>query len=123
MNRIRTAVLLSAVLLWAGTPAMACMLLGLGESTAESHCCHEMAAHCGQSAMPATHRCCQAPAYPEPVVTQGQNGVTLKDAIAALAVSQQGDLPAGVVVLSKCSGAAGSPPGEDVSCSSSVLRV
>ena len=52
VNRIRTTVVLGAVLLWAAMPAMACLLPGLPQTEAEREC-HHMAEHCGQSAMPA----------------------------------------------------------------------
>jgi len=122
VNRLRTAVVLGAVLLWAATPAMACLLPGLPQTEAERECCHHVAEHCGQSAMPASHACCQAPTYPEPVVLQGQAS-PLKNAIAAVPNTIGVQLPAVLATSSRCLASLESPPGQPPSCSPSVLRV
>ena len=70
MNVIRTRVfaLLSIALLWAVTPAMACVLPSMTMTPAERQCCHHMAEKCGSSMMPARHSCCQ---------TRGQSSTVL----------------------------------------------
>jgi hypothetical protein len=122
VNRIRTAVVLGAVLLWAGTPAMACLLLGLAQTEAGQECCHHKAEHCGQSGMPSGHACCQGPIYPEAVVVQGQAS-PLKNATAAVPTTIGVHLPAVLAASSRCLASPGSPPGQPPSCSSSVLRI
>lgn len=122
VDRIRTAVVLAAVLLWAATPAMACLLPGLPQTEAERECCHHVAEHCGQSAMPASHACCQAPTYPEPVVLQGQAS-PLKNAITAVPATIGVHLPAVLATSSGCLAFLESPPGQPPSCPSSVLRI
>jgi hypothetical protein len=122
VNRIRTAVVLGAVLLWAATPAMACLLPGVTPTEAGHKCCHHMAEHCGESAMPANHACCQAPIYPETVVVQGQAS-PLKNAISALPTTIGVQLPAVLAASSRCLASLESPPGQPLSCSASVLRI
>ncbi|MGD0791450.1 MAG: hypothetical protein ABR920_06735 [Terriglobales bacterium] len=123
VNRLRTAVVLGAVLLWAATPAMACLLPAFVLTLAERECCHHMAGHCGQSAMPASHTCCQAPIYPETVVAQGQANLPLKNAIAALPATTYSHLPAVIATSSRSLAFLESPPGLAPSRSSSVLRI
>jgi hypothetical protein len=122
VNRMRTAVVLGAVLLWALTPAMACLLPGVPQTQAERECCHHMAEHCGQSAMPASHACCQPPTYPETVVVQGQAS-PLKNVISAVPTTIRVQLPALLATSSRCLASLESPPGKPPSCSSSVLRI
>ncbi len=122
VSRLRTAVVLGAVLLWAATPAMACLLPGPAQTEAMHKCCHHMAGHCGQSAMPASHACCQAPTYPEVVVVRGLAS-PLKNAIAAVPAAIGIHLPAVLATSSRCLASLGSPPGQPPSCSSSVLRI
>ena len=123
VNRIRTAVVLGAVLLWAATPAMACLLPGSAPTPAEHACCHHMIEHCGQSAMPTNHACCQAPIYPETVVVQGGANLPLKNTIAALPTTTHADLSAALAASSRCLALLESPPGEASHCSSFVLRI
>jgi len=40
VNCIRTAFVMGAVLLWAVTPALACLLPGVVQTEAERACCH-----------------------------------------------------------------------------------
>jgi len=57
VTRIRAFALLAIALLWAVTPAMACVLPGATMTPAERECCHHMAEQCGSSMMPASHSC------------------------------------------------------------------
>jgi hypothetical protein len=123
VNRIRTAVVLGAVLLWAATPTMACLLPGFAPTPAERECCHHMTEHCGQSAMPASHACCRAPAQSEPAVLQGQANLPLRNVIVAVPATIQVPWPAFVATSLRCQGFLESPPGPPPSCSSSVLRI
>lgn len=74
VTRIRAFVLLTIALLWAITPAMACVLPGATMTPAERECCHHMAEQCGSSMMPASHSCCKA---------QGPTNNVLPQALAA----------------------------------------
>lgn len=51
--------MLLVTVLWAVTPAIACMLPMRSMTPAEHECCKKMVQHCGSSAMPASHSCCQ----------------------------------------------------------------
>jgi hypothetical protein len=123
VRRIQTIVVLGALLLWAVTPAMACLLAGFAPSRAEHACCNHMTEHCGHSAMPTSHACCQAPIYPETVVVQGGTNLPLKNTIAALPTTTYAHLFALVAASSRCFAYFESPPGKAPSCSSSVLRI
>jgi hypothetical protein len=45
--------------LWAVTPAVACLLPTNQMTPAEQECCRKMAQPCGSSSMPSSHSCCQ----------------------------------------------------------------
>jgi hypothetical protein len=60
VTKTRAFALLTIALLWAITPAMACVLPGATMTPAERECCHHMAEQCGSSMMPASHSCCKA---------------------------------------------------------------
>jgi hypothetical protein len=121
VNRIRTSVVLGAVLLWAVTPAMACLLPGFALTPAERECCHHMAGHCGQSVMPASHTCCQAPTHPA-ALSQAQADLPLKNAIAGLPISAYALSSAVTSTFLRSPAFVESPPGR-ASWSSSVLRI
>jgi hypothetical protein len=123
VNRIRTAVVLGAVLLWAATPTMACFLPGFVPTEAERECCHHMAGHCGQSVMPASHACCQAPAHPETIVVQGQANLPLKNAVAAVPAIPHFHGPSVCATSLRSLAFFESPLDLPPFCSSSVLRI
>jgi len=60
MTRTRAFALLTIALLWAITPAVACVLRGATLTAAEQKCCHHMAEQCGSPTMPASHYCGKA---------------------------------------------------------------
>src|SRR5690349_6426730 len=45
--------------LWAVTPAIACLVPMHQTTLAEHECCLKMAQQCGSSVMPSSHSCCQ----------------------------------------------------------------
>jgi hypothetical protein len=45
--------------LWAVTPAIACLVPVQQMTPAEHECCRKMAQQCGSSVMPSSHSCCQ----------------------------------------------------------------
>ena len=60
VSRNSALAMLVIVVLWAASPAVAC-LLPMGSMTpAEHECCEKMVHQCGSSMMPASHTCCQA---------------------------------------------------------------
>jgi hypothetical protein len=74
VTRTRAFALLAIALLWAVTPAVACVLPGATMTPAERECCHHMAEQCGSSMMPASHSCCKA---------QGPTNTVLPQALTA----------------------------------------
>ena len=123
VNRARAAVVLGAVLLWAATPTMTCLLPCFAQTTAERGCRHRMAEHCGQSAMSASHGCCRALNHPEALVVQGQANLPSKNVIAAVPTTTHVHLPAVIATSLRSLAFCESPPGQPPSCSSSVLRI
>ena len=51
--------MLVVTVIWAATPAIACLVPMHQMTKAEHDCCLKMAQECGSSMMPSTHSCCQ----------------------------------------------------------------
>lgn len=51
--------MLAITVLWAATPAIACLVPMHQMTKAEHDCCLKMAQECGSSMMPSSHSCCQ----------------------------------------------------------------
>lgn len=58
MKALRQLVMIFAACLPLIAPAMVCMIPGMPMSSAERACCKQMATECGNTGMPASHRCC-----------------------------------------------------------------
>ena len=52
--------MLAITVLWAATPAIACLVPMQQMTKAEHDCCLKMAQECGSSMMPSSHSCCQS---------------------------------------------------------------
>src|SRR3974377_890253 len=61
MNRAGAFAMALVMVLWAVTPALACVLPGQEMTTAEQECCQKMAGQCGATMMTYSHTCCQHP--------------------------------------------------------------
>src|SRR5262245_44630595 len=72
VTKARAFVLLTIAVLWAITPAVACVFPGATMTAAERECCHHMAEQCGSSVMPASHSCCKAQGPTNAVLPQAQ---------------------------------------------------
>jgi hypothetical protein len=59
VSRKGALTMLVVTVLWAVTPAIACMIPLRPMTHAEHECCKKMAQQCGSSAMPSSHSCCQ----------------------------------------------------------------
>ncbi|MGB9202948.1 MAG: hypothetical protein WCB94_03125 [Terriglobales bacterium] len=96
MARIRAFALLTIALLWAITPAMACVLPGATMTPAERECCHHMAQQCGSSMIPASHSCCKAQGPANTVLPKAQAAGPLRRLAVAVVppVASLGVLPA-----------------------------
>src|SRR5215468_2552710 len=60
VSRAGAVTMLVITVLWAATPAIACLVPMHQMTKAEHDCCLKMAQECGSSMMPSSHSCCQA---------------------------------------------------------------
>ena len=99
VTRTRAFALLTVAVLWAITPAMACVLPGATMTPAERECCHHMAEQCGSSMMPASHSCCKAQGPTNTVLPQAQAAGPVRPLTIAVVppVASLGALPAATV--------------------------
>ena len=58
VSRIGALLMLVITVLWAATPAIACLVPMHQMTKAEYDCCLKMAQECGSSMMPSNHSCC-----------------------------------------------------------------
>jgi len=79
------------MVLWAVTPALACLLPGQQMSTEEQECCQKMAGQCGSAMMPSSHTCCQHP-------DQRETSVSPEVKYSASRHFTVGVIPQGVIV-------------------------
>src|SRR5215469_2254486 len=59
VSRTGALTMLVVTVLWAATPAIACLVPMHQMTKAEHDCCLKMAQECGSSMMPSSHSCCQ----------------------------------------------------------------
>jgi hypothetical protein len=59
VSRKGALTMLVVTVLWAVTPAIACMIPIRPMTQAEHECCKKMAQQCGSSSMSSSHSCCQ----------------------------------------------------------------
>ena len=59
VSRAGALTMLVITVLWAATPAIACLIPLRPMTQAERECCKKMAQQCGSSVMPSNHSCCQ----------------------------------------------------------------
>lgn len=121
VTRVRAALLLSVVLMWVATPAIACVLPGISLTPAERECCHHMAEQCGQAAMPATHSCCQTKSHHSDAPPQVTASVPTRHLTIAVAVQPIPVLP--IADSSRIAVYLHSPPLDPQPSSISVLRI
>src|SRR5215469_6542145 len=69
VTRVGAFTMLLSTVLWAVTPALACLLPGEQMTTSEQECCQKMAGQCGSTMMPSSHTCCQHHGQDEASVT------------------------------------------------------
>src|SRR6266853_6130219 len=119
VSRVRALVLVNIVLLWVAAPAIACVLPGV--TPAERECCHDMAQHCGQTAMPASHSCCQAPARQNALRQTSISAPNRRVTIAATAIQVTCALPVTTRALLAID--LHSPPPDPQFSSISILRI
>lgn len=59
VSKVGAFTMLVITVLWAATPAIACLVPTYQMTKAEHDCCLKMAQECGSSMMPSSHSCCQ----------------------------------------------------------------
>jgi len=59
VNRAGALTMTMVAVLWAVTPAIACLVPMHQMTPGEHECCRKMAQQCGSSVMPSSHACCQ----------------------------------------------------------------
>src|SRR5438552_19108469 len=123
MTRTRGFALLTIALLWAFTPAMACVLPGAIMTPAERECCHHMAEQCGSSMMQASHACCKTHGPANTVLPQAQAVGPLRPLSIAVVppVASLGALS--TVTLGSHLSLLHAPPPEPSPGSNSILRI
>lgn len=122
-SRIRITFVVGAVLLWAVTPVVACLLPCLVTTPVKQQCSDPMGMRCEYSVMPDSQPCCQAATRPEAVLTRGQASPLLEHVPTAVPIVAHISLPdvltASLASLAFCE----SPPAEAPPSSPSVLRI
>jgi hypothetical protein len=122
VSRSRVAVAIGAVLLWAVTPVLACLLPCLAMAPAKQECSHHMAMHCGHSMVAAGRTCCQMSSHPGFTTVETPVNKLQKRALAVVPVvghfspPEVTPRPTSLAFLE-------SPPQEGPPLSSSVLRI
>ena len=123
VSRTRIIFVVGAVLLWAGTPVVVCLMPCLSPAPAKQECPHKMATHCEYSVMPVSRSCCQGPSRPETILTEGQASQSLKHVLAAVPVIAHISLPEVLTTPLVTLAFFESPPAEAPPLSSSVLKI
>src|SRR5215469_18377818 len=121
VSRKGALTILVVTVLWAVTPAIACMIPTRPTTQAEHECCKKMAQRCGSSAMPSSHSCCQGherdtAVSPVPTYSPTRSfDVAIVPQTAVLLIASEPILPS--------SAALEAPPPEASPGCSSILRI
>lgn len=107
--------------LWAVTPAVACLLPMHQMTPAEHECCRKMAQQCGSSAMPSGHSCCQGHQRDSAINPVSTYSPTRP--FSAAIVPQTAFIQIDSASISTLSPALEAPPPESSPGCSSVLRI
>jgi hypothetical protein len=122
VSRSRAAVAIGAVLLWAVTPALACLLPCFAVAPAKQECSRHMAMHCERSMVTAGRTCCQMSSRPE-ITTVEMRSNKLQERVLAVGPVVAHISPAAVTPGPTSFAFVDSPPDEGPPLSSSVLRI
>ena len=122
VSRSRVAVAIGAVLLWAVTPALACLLPCFDVAPSKQECSRHMAMHCGRSMVTAGRTCCQMSSRPEITTVETRNNKLQERAFAVVAVVAHVS-PSAVTPGPTSFTFFESPPHDGPPLSSSVLRI
>lgn len=121
VSRTGAFAMLVTVVLWAASPAVACLLPMPSMTPAEHECCQKMAHQCGSAMMPASHTCCQA--QPDhTAVSPASTYSATRPFSAALVPHTAGPMMMPGVFALEISALEASPPGPPSGCRS-ILRI
>jgi hypothetical protein len=122
VSRVRATLAVGAVLLWAVTPVLACLLPCLAMAPANQECSRHMAMHCGHSMVAASRTCCQMSSHPGITTVETPVNKLQKRVLAVVPVVGHVSLPE-VTPRRAFLAFLESPPREAPPPSSSVLRI
>src|SRR5579859_1650024 len=122
VSRSRVAVAIGAVLLWAVTPALACILPCFAVAPAKQECSRHMAMHCGRLMVTAGRTCCQMSSRPE-ITTVETRSNKLQERVLAVVPVVAHVSPSAATPGQASLAFLESPPREAPPLSSSVLRI
>jgi hypothetical protein len=122
VSRSRVTVAVGAVLLWAGTPVLACLLPCLATPPAQQECYRHVAMHCGRTMISAAPRCCQVSSHRAIATVETQVSQWQKRALVVVAVINH-VYPSVVTSQLATLVFSESPPDQASPPSSSVLRI
>ena len=121
-SRSRVILAIGTVLLWAVTPALACLLPCMAIPQAKQECSRHMAMHCGRSMVTAGRTCCEVSSRPAITAVETQISKLQKRVLAVVSVfahvcpPEATPQPASLAFLE-------SPPHEALPLPCSVLRI
>jgi hypothetical protein len=113
--------MLVITVLWAATPAIACLVPMRAMTQAEHDCCAKMAQECGSSMMPSSHSCCQVHRHDTAVTPVSNYSPTRPFDVAV--VPQTAILPVAKTSSIVSTTAFETPPPESSLGCSSTLRI
>lgn len=121
VTRAGALTMLVITVLWAATPALACLVPMRARTQAERDCCLKMAQECGSSMMPSSHSCCQVQRH-ETAVTPVSNYSPTRP-FDLVVVPQTAILPVAKTSTFATTTAFETPPPESSPGCSSILRI
>jgi hypothetical protein len=122
VTRVRAAVVVGAVLLWAVTPVIACVAPCFTGARLKEECPLHMAMQCPQAVVHATASCCVVSARPD-VATLENHATQIDEHVLAVVASLSAKAPAALSASTASLVASSSPPNEASPPSLSVLRL
>jgi hypothetical protein len=122
VSRVRATLAVGAVLLWAVTPVLACLLPCLATAPDKQECSRHMAMHCGHSMVTNGRSCCQMSS--RPVITTVETPINkLQKRVLAVVPVVGHIFPPEVTPRQASFAFLESPPHESPPPSPSVLRI
>ena len=121
VNRAGALTMTMVAVLWAVTPAIACLVPMHQMTPGEHECCRKMAQQCGSSVMPSSHSCCQG--HQRETAVSPVSSYPPSRPFALTIVLPSSIVFAGSALTSPLSPALEAPPPESSPGCRSVLRI